>query len=50
MIEIKSFHEITSFYKKFVKDFSAITAPLIKIMKESTDLNGLMNMIKILIY
>jgi hypothetical protein len=34
--EIKSFHEIASFYKKFVKNFSSITALLTKIMKEST--------------
>jgi hypothetical protein len=50
VIEVKSFHKITSFYKKFVNDFSAITAPLIKIVKESIDLNGLMNMIELLIY
>jgi hypothetical protein len=31
--ELKSFHDLTSFYRCFVKDFSTIATPLIKIVK-----------------
>jgi hypothetical protein len=32
--EERSFHELASFYRKFVKDFSTIATPLTKIIKE----------------
>ena len=32
---VRSFHGLASFYWKFVKDFSSITAPLIKVIKRN---------------
>uniref|UniRef100_A0A2N9HQM2 Integrase catalytic domain-containing protein n=1 Tax=Fagus sylvatica TaxID=28930 RepID=A0A2N9HQM2_FAGSY len=35
IIEVKSVHGLASFYQRFVKDFSTIAAPLIKVIKKN---------------
>ena len=34
IIELKSFHGLTNFYKRFVKDFSTLATSLTKIIKK----------------
>jgi len=34
IIELKSFHGLTNFYKRFVNDFSTLATPLTKIIKK----------------
>jgi hypothetical protein len=33
IIKVRSFHGLINFYKRFVKDFSTLAAPLTKIVK-----------------
>jgi len=48
--EVISFHGLTSFYRRFVKNFSSLAAPLIELVKRMWCSSGLICMRKILIY
>jgi hypothetical protein len=34
MFELRSFHELTSFYRKFIKDFNGICVPMMDTTKK----------------
>ena len=40
-IEVRSFHRLASFYRKFIKGFSGICGPLPKTMRIGKNLSGL---------
>ena len=50
IIEGRSFYGLTSFYRRFVKDFSTLVATLTKIVKKPVDFNGTKNKDMFLIY
>ena len=43
--EVRSFHGLASFYCRFVKDFSTLATPLMKLLKNLWGLNGVVSKI-----
>ena len=48
--EVRSSHGLTSFYRRFVKNFSSLVAPLNELVKKNVCLSGLMRIRNLLIY
>ena len=47
--EVRSFHGLASFYRRFVKDFSTLASPLNEIVKKMWGSSGEVNKKKLLI-